>query len=345
MMIPAMRPSWAGLLCLALLAAGCRGDDPQIAFLSERGGSREIRLLTRGGEDRALASGGGDLYPVASSPDGAHLLAIRVETAPAGSVEQLMILPLAGGSSRAIGPRSSHARNAWWSPDGSWVVFESDTLSFRDLYRVDTDGRNLRRLTDNREGNFEPTISPDGRWIAFVSSRDGDAELYVMPAGGGPARRLTAFHRDDWHPRWSPNGRWIAFVSNREGEDRIFLVNADGTGVRRLTSTREGAGELEGAPTWSPDGSRIAYLSQKRGEPSRIVIRELRAGRTHQVPGEGEPIWSADGRWLVFTSTHEGDPELYRVRANGGELTRLTHSPGADWLPRWIFGPASLFRR
>ena len=113
-------------------------------------------------------------------------------------------------------------------------MFESDSASFRDIYRVQADGTGLLRLTSNPQGNFEPAVSPDGQSIAFVSSRDGDAEVYVMGAHGGAVRRLTAFHRDDWAPRWSPDGGRIAFLSNRDGVDRVYVVAADGTGLRAL---------------------------------------------------------------------------------------------------------------
>ena len=334
---------------IALTLAGCRGsDDPQMAFVSERGGAHEIRLLTRSGEDRPLASAvAAGFFPIAFAPRAPSLLAVRVVDGKQGPEEQLMLVPLEGKAApRPIGPLAARARNASWSPDGRWIAFESSKESFRDLYRMDADGKNVRRLTDDREGNFEPEVSPDGRWIAFVSSRDGDAELYVMPAAGGPARRLTAFHRDDWSPRWSPDGRRIAFLSNREGSDRIYVMNADGSRTERATGgpdlppdARPDSAEQEMDPAWSPDGRLIAYTLRTRAGTSSIHVTDPVSGTWRGLSdGKGKdwmPAWSPDGRDIAFASERGGDVDLYRMRADGSRVTRLTSARGADWLPRW----------
>jgi Tol biopolymer transport system component len=333
------------LLVLVLLSAGCRGgDQPQMAFVSERGGAHEIRMLTRSGEDRPLASSAGaGLFPIAFAPKDPSLLAVRVVETERGPEEQLMLVPVAGGKPRPIGPLAARARNASWSPDGKWIAFESSAGSFRDLYRMDADGKGLRRLTDNREGNFEPEVSPDGRSIAFVSSRDGDAEVYVMPSAGGPARRITAFHKDDWNPRWSPDGRRLAFLSSREGSDRVYLVNADGSATLRLAGRNEAAlsaDEQEMDPAWSPDGRHVAYTFRTRGGPTSIRVADVATGTWRNLSdGRGKdwmPAWSPDGRHIAFASERGGDTDLYRMRADGGGVTRLTEASGADWLPRWV---------
>ena len=45
---------------------------------------------------------------------------------------------------------------------------------------MDSDGSNLRNLTNDPARDFSPSWSPDGRHIAFVSDRDGNEEIYVM---------------------------------------------------------------------------------------------------------------------------------------------------------------------
>jgi TolB protein len=347
-------PSEGGVAAVAdTLSLAERGSIPGwIAFVSERGGEADAyRIRPTGAEEQRLTSGSAADYPAAAAPDGAALLLVRTEEVTRGPGtpvhrEQLLLQPLSSGRQTRLGPASARSRSPSISPDGAWVVFESDSASFRDLYRIGRDGQGLRRLTDDPEGNFEPAVSPDGEHIAFVSSRDGNAEVYRMRADGSGEQRLTAFHRDDVSPRWSQDGRWIAFVSSREGDDRIFLMRPDGTGQRKLN--REGdtpesasmADLQEGDLAWSPDGQRIAHTTRERSGRTRIWVTDVDTGeRTPLTDGASRdemPTWSPDGRYLAFVSDRDGDPELYLMRADGTAPTRLTRAPGADWLPRWV---------
>jgi TolB protein len=343
-----------------------RGIPGWIAFLSERDGKRHVYLIRPSGEEeRRLTRSPENEYPAAPAPDGAALLIIAVEDDAQRQLhlEQLVVQPLDGGPGKGIGPRGGRDRSPSWSPDGRWIVFESDVESFSDIYRVSRDGSGLTRLTRNAQGNFEPALSPDGTQIAFVSSRDGDPELYRMRADGTKQQRLTAFHSEDWGPRWSPDGKRLAFLSDRGGRARIHVVNADGTHLRTLAGPPPevagrglpspgdagaarpapgppGTSEEESDPTWSPDGTQLAYITRRAGTKARIWIVDLAAGDprplTDGTHGDEAPAWSPDGRYLAFTSDRAGDTELYLMRADGTGQTRLTRAKGADWLPRWV---------
>ena len=117
---------------------------------------------------RRLTDAESNDYPAAPSPDGRSLLVVSTRGEGQEQRERMVLLPVAGGTGRALGPVAGRVRSPSWAPDGRWLAFESDSASFRDIYRVQPDGRGLARLTNDPQGNFEPAVSPDGRYVAAV---------------------------------------------------------------------------------------------------------------------------------------------------------------------------------
>lgn len=70
------------------------------------------------------------------------------------------------------------------SPDGRQVVFMSQRDGNWEIYRIDTDGSDLQRLTQDGADDGLPTWSPDGRRLAFASNRGGQWHIWVMNADG-----------------------------------------------------------------------------------------------------------------------------------------------------------------
>ncbi len=71
-----------------------------------------------------------------------------------------------------------------------------------DIYVMDADGKNTRRLTNNRKNDSSPSWSPDGKRIVFVSEQDGNREIYVMGADGGNPQNLTNNPQNNMQPAW-----------------------------------------------------------------------------------------------------------------------------------------------
>jgi TolB protein len=320
----------------------------RISFISERDKNREVYVIgPDGAGERRLTDSPAAEYNGPGSPDGDALLVIRVEGEE--GPQELLLQPLEGAA-RPLGPKSGRVRFPSFSPDGRWVVFESngdkaEGAPYSDIYRIGIDCNGSKRLTNNPEGNFEPAISPRGDAIVLASSRDRVAELYRIRPDGKDPLRLTNTPRDEWGARYSPDGQQIVFVSDREGADRVYLMPASGGEAGRV-SRRGGAPRIvEERPTFSPSGKNLAYVLRMPPEPSRVIIVDLSNGSEVVVAGpEGagqvaEPAWSPDGRHLAVTITRGQEQQIYLVRADGTGLTKVTTAPGGNWNPQWVPAP------
>ncbi len=86
-----------------------------------------------------------------------------------------------------------------WSPDGRLIAFTSTRDGKAQIYVMDADGSELRRVSDGASNDFSPTWSPDGNWIAFASNRDFGSTIYIMDVSGGNLKRLS----NGDHPVWT----------------------------------------------------------------------------------------------------------------------------------------------
>jgi hypothetical protein len=260
----------------------------------------------------------------------AALAAAALATAPPPASAPGLVVAHAGKiyvEGRAVARGAEPA----WSPDGRRIAF----TRAGEIYVVDADGRNARRLTTMAQPGAFPAWSPDGRTIAFARTRD----VFSVPSRGGPVRRLTRSPKP-WlmrtTPAYSPNGRTIAITATTDAYNSdVFLMRPDGSNLRRLTrsqGTHDRLGE-EHAPDFSPDGRRIVFVSNRDGNAELYSIGvdgrdERRLTRTPRVDEEA-PRYSSDGTRILFTD----DGRIAHMRAAGGDVRRLGSGTSADWRP------------
>lgn len=248
------------------------------------------------------------------------------------------------------------------------IAFVSNRDGQEDIYTMDEDGQNIRRLTFHISNDRWPSWSPDGHKIAFLTDRDADSVIYVMDENGGDLQKLTLGDTASWSPDgqaivfglgqgiyiiyldrknirtlteegknmfpvWSPDGQKIAFVSNRDVERNIYVMDDDGKNIQRLTNWNNG---VANHPAWSPDGRKIAFDAYNIGEQSHIYIMNadgtnIQRLTDHPAP-DFEPVW-LDNRRIIFVSDRDGNNEIYVMDMDGSNLHNLTNNPARDMEP------------
>lgn len=246
------------------------------------------------------------------------------------------------------------------SPDGKSVTFVSDRSGGLEIYRVNLDTGDISRLTNNDASDNMPVFSPDGEKILFMSDRSGDYEIWEMNTDGSDPVKITNNPANDFRPRYSSDGKFVIFDSDRdapahgqEGDDNLelYVMRMETKEVNRLTNSPHW--DIYGS--FSPNGDQVAFSrSWLTADPNRphsdVFVKDIASGRERQLTFDfsyvGYTQWSPSGEWIVFASDRYGtvdrsgtdlyDFDIFIIRPDGTDLTRLTHGGGAPesfWRP------------
>ena len=247
---------------------------------------------------------------------------------------------------------------AVWSPTGEQILFVSDRQGtrVRDLYLMDADGTNVRRVFKRKieARRTSPTWSPDRKQFAYWSVDWNRAQygLYLGTFGEEDAEPLPYGNS----PAWSPDGKEIACSVSHPKGSRLTFLN-----VR----TREREQPLpdkvllwQWGPSWSAAGDRIAFTGNKHPLPvildrdlhnawkdrdSVYIVNRDGTGLRQLVdeagPAAGASALSPDGEEVIYTQEINGHLQIFKIEVNSGVRTQLTHvrgpfrrtNYGADW--------------
>ncbi len=226
------------------------------------------------------------------------------------------------------------------SPDGRWIVFQSDRDGDFEIYLANRHGGQMRQLTRNAVWDRLPAWSPDGQWIVYSTDSRGDQtfDLFRMRLTGEEQQPLFS---DGWrnsHARYSPGGDAIVFTAGKQVRDastwelRLLDLGSRDTTLLTANDIRDAS------PVFSPDGGRILYVTSIGGARALASMNLQGADRDVLYAGPGS-VWSAnyspDGRYLVVTATLDGQDQLFLMDAAGANAQQITTSGGAyaSWIP------------
>lgn len=261
-----------------------------------------------------------------------------------------------------------------FSPDGKQIVFCSlrsafpseklpadqrdryakDPSWFGDIYLMNADGSNVRRLTDAAGYDGGPFFSPDGQRIVWRHFEENGAiaDVWTMKLDGSDKRRVTDFKSMSWAPFYHPSGKYFIFTSNKLGFENfeLFLVDAKGEHEPVRVTFTPG---FDGLPVFSPDGKKLCWTSGRTGDgKSQLFLADWNddAARAalETAPKQGvtpavSPSQSAGVTDRGYNAEIRADDLRKEVEWLADEIRdgRMTGSPGAQASAEWL---ANYFR-
>lgn len=201
-----------------------------------------------------------------------------------------------GSNSKRLTDAMGYDAEGAYSPDGNLAVFcsmrdafpldemseedqkmyEVDPSYFGEIYIMNADGSNQKRLTNRPGYDGGPFFSPDGKkiiWRAFETN-GMVANVFTMNIDGTDKKQLTDFDSMSWAPYFHPSQEYAAFASNKYGFSNfeVFLVDAAGEKEPVRVTDREG---FDGLPVFSPDGTKLVWTSnQTASKASQLFMAE-----------------------------------------------------------------------
>jgi len=271
---------------------GIRGAfNTQIAFVSVEGSTREktyqLQLSDADGQNpQAMLTSPRPILSPSWAPDGIRIAyvsfenrnqsAIYVQDRQQGSRKKLISKPGINGAPS-------------WSPDGKRLAV---TLSYEgnpDIYVLDVDSGQTRRVTQSQAIDTE-AVWADDQTLIFTSDRSGGPQLYEVLASGGRASRLTFEGNYNASATVSADGKNIAFVHGSDVGYQIGALDRESGLFQTLTE-----GSLDESPSFAPNGQMIIYATEKGGKGTLGAVSldgSVVQSLSLDTGGVREPAWS-----------------------------------------------------
>jgi Tol biopolymer transport system component len=212
--------------------------------------------------------------------------------------------------------------------DGTLAYVRGGPQPWRQLVRVERDGRITATIGAPQSRLEYPSIDPTGRFALADIESEGQSDLWMWDTSRGTRTQISAPGNVDWHGVWTPDGKSALWAL---ADTDALVLKRLGTGEQQ----RVGAGQF---PHIAPDGRSFVATRVGGNGTYDLFTGRLDSPETNTLVGsaaqESEGRISRDGRLIAYTSDETGVVEVF-VDSFPALSARLQISIGGGHTPRW----------
>ncbi len=230
----------------------------------------------------------------------------------------------------------------------SKIVFVSDIASgsgndIKELYIMDFDGFNKKRLTHHKGTVISPAFSFDGKKVLYsliknTRSKHRNVNLLLLDIETGKSKVVSSRKGINSGAVFMPDGKHIALTLSHQGNAELYALNTETGATRRIT--KHFAPDVD--PSINVTGTKMAFLSGRSGSGKPMIYvadprsQEKDVKRISYVGKyNATPRFSPDGSQIAFASWLDNRFDIFRVDENGDNLYRLTKDFGSNEDPTY----------
>jgi TolB protein len=214
------------------------------------------------------------------------------------------------------------------------IAFVSQKGPKSDIYAINYDGSELKKITNHQSIIIAPRWSPDGNYLAFTSFKGGRPEIYIRNTNNGTEKKVASYEGLNLCGSFSPDGKKLLLTLSKEGNEELYILEIDTLKLKRLTKNYF----IDVSPAWSPDGKKIAFVSNRSGSP-HIYIMDADGNNAKRITYEGKyntsPSWSPRGGRIAYEGLINNKYQIFSVDEEGNNPLQLTFDDANNESPSW----------
>ena len=214
----------------------------------------------------------------------------------------------------------------------SKIAFINNSTKFKEIYVVDYDGYNLRRLTKDNRLNVLPKWVPNKPQLIYTSYLYNNPDLFILDIAKNKRKALSTIQGLNSPTSCSPDRKTLVATLSRGVYPNLYLLDNKGA-VVRLTEGKY----IDTSPSFSPSGKEIVFISDRAGYP-QIYIMDVDGANIRRLSTKGHcdsPTWSPKGDKIAFTMKYNNYFDIFLYDLPKQKIIRLTEGQGNNENPTW----------